>query len=119
MRRRGLAAVPVVLLSLALGAPAAMAADSIKMYRATVDAQDVGVLGQLGVDIGHTGYQASSDGAQTIFVDLIDAQAAQARAKGLVLEEVTPGPHVSETQVAQRLAAAEDSSSAAANAKPE
>jgi hypothetical protein len=119
MRRRGgLAAVPVLLAALALSAPAAQA-DALKMYRVTVDEQSVGVLDELGVDLGHTGYRASLDRAQTIFVDLIDAQAREARADGLRLEEVTPGPHVTENQIAQRLDAAENRRSAQALAKPE
>ena len=118
MRRRGLAAVPVLLAALALSAPA-QAADSLKMYKVTVGDEGAGVLHGLGVDMGHTGYKASIDRAQTIFVDLLDAQAAEARDEGLNLTEVTPGPHVSETQVAQRLDAAENSRSAAALDKPE
>ena len=59
MRRRGLMAVPVLLASLALGAPAASAEDALKMYRTTVDDEKVGVLGDLGVDLGHTGYDRS------------------------------------------------------------
>ena len=55
------------------------------------------MLGDLGVDLGHTGYRASLDRAQTIFVDLIDAQAREARDNGLRLQEVTPGPHVTES----------------------
>ena len=105
MRRRGLMAVPVLLASLALGAPAASADDALKMYRTTVDDQKIGVLGDLGVDVGHTGYDHSVDRAQTILVDLIDAQARKARAEGLALEEVTPGPHVTETQIANKIAA--------------
>ena len=118
MRRRGLAAVPVLLATLALGAPAAQA-DALKMYRVTVDEESVGVLGELGVDLGHTGYRASLDRAQTIFVDLIDAQAREARDNGLRLQELTPGPHVSETQIEQRLEAAETRRSAQALDKPE
>ena len=76
------------------------------MYRTTVDDEKVAVLGDLGVDLGETGYDRSVERAQTIFVDLIDAQAREARAEGLALEEVVPGPHVSETQIAKRLAAA-------------
>ena len=118
MRRRGLAAVPVLLAALALGAPAAQA-DALKMYRVTVDEESVGVLGDLGVDLGHTGYRASLDRAQTIFVDLIDAQAREARDNGLRLQEVTPGPHVTEAQIEGRLEAAENRRSAQALAKPE
>ena len=106
MPRRGLMAVPVLLASMALTAPAAFAADSLKMYRTTVDDEKVAVLGDLGVDLGETGYDRSKDRAQTIFVDLIDAQAKEARAAGLGLEEVVPGPHVTETQIAKKLAAA-------------
>ena len=51
MRRRGLLAVPVLLASMALGAPAASADDSLKMYRTTVDDEKVAVLGDLGVDL--------------------------------------------------------------------
>ena len=91
MRRRGLAAVPVLLLSLALGAPAAQAADSLKMYRVTVGEEGAGTLGELGVDLGHTGYRPSLGHAQTIFVGLGDGQARAARAEGLAREEVTPG----------------------------
>ncbi len=119
MRRRGLLAVPVMLASLALAAPAAQAADGLKMYRVTMHERQLGVLSDLGVDLSHTGYKPSLDRAQTIFVDLIDAQAATARSEGLVLEEVVPGPHVSETQVAKRLAAADETRSAAAVDKPE
>ena len=90
MPRRGLMAVPVLLASMALTAPAASAADSLKMYRTTVDDEKVAVLGDLGVDLSHTGYDRSVERAQTIFVDLIDAQAKQARAEGLGLEEVIP-----------------------------
>ena len=92
MRRRGLMAVPVVLASLLGGATTASAADSLKMYRVTVDEESVGALSGLGVDLGHTGYKASLDRAQTIFVDLLDKQAAAARADGLALEEVVAGP---------------------------
>ena len=101
MRRRGLLAVPVLLASMALGAPAAQADDALKMYRVTVDEASVGKLGELGVDLGHTGYKPSLKMAQTIFVDLIDAQAREARAGGLALTEVTPGPHVTETEISQ------------------
>ena len=110
MRRRGLMAVPVLLVSLALGAPAASADDGLKMYRITVDDEKVAMLGDLGVDLGHTGYDRSVDRAQTIFVDLIDAQARKARAEGLVLEEEVPGPHVSETQIANKIAASKRAS---------
>ena len=48
MRRRGLRAVPVVCaLALALVVPAANAADSLKMYRVTVDERGAGTLGAL------------------------------------------------------------------------
>ena len=118
MQRRGLLAVPVLLASMALGAPAASADDALKMYRTTVDDEKVGVLGDLGVDVSHTGYDRSVDRAQTILVDLIDAQARKARAEGLALEEVTPGPHVSETQIANRIAASK-TNQRTASAKPE
>ena len=117
MRRHGLAAVPVLLAALALGAPA-QAADSLKMYEVTVDEEGAGTLHGLGVDMGHTNYKPSTDRAQTIFVDLLDGQAAKARDEGLNLQEVVPGPHVSEAQVAQRIAA-DDGVSAAAVEKPE
>ena len=104
MRRRGLLAVPALLASMAF-APAAQADDALKMYRVTVDEQGVGTLAELGVDIGHTGYDRSKRIAQTIFVDLIDQQAREARAEGLGLTEVTPGPHVTETEISKRLAA--------------
>ena len=116
MRRRGLAAVPLMLVSLALGAPAAQADDALRMYKVTVDRESVQSLSELGVDLGHTGYRASDKRAQTIFVDLIDAQARAARADGLALQEVTPGPHVTETEIAKRLAAGPQRS---ARAKPE
>ena len=105
MRRRGLLAVPALLASMAF-APAAQADDALKMYRVTVDEQGVGTLAELGVDIGHTGYDHSKKIAQTIFVDLIDQQAREARAEGLGLTEVTPGPHVTETEISKRIAAA-------------
>src|SRR5919107_3156264 len=108
MRRRGLLAVPVVLASLALAAPATQAADALKMYRTTVDDAKVGVLGDLGVDLSHTGYDRSGERTQTILVDLLDGQAREARSEGLALEEVVPGPHVSETQIANKIAASED-----------
>ena len=117
MRRRGFAVVPVLLAALALCAPA-QAADSLKMYKVTVGDEGAGTLHSLGVDMGHTGYKASLDRAQTIFVDLLDGQAAKARDEGLNLQEVVPGPHVSETQVAQRIAA-DDARRAAAADKPE
>src|SRR5688572_16573699 len=82
MRRRGLLAVPALLASMAF-APAAQADDALKMYRVTVDEQGIGTLAELGVDIGHTGYDRSKRIAQTIFVDLIDQQAREARAEGL------------------------------------
>ena len=117
MRRRGLLAVPALLASMALGAPAAQADDALKMYRVTVDDRGVGKLAELGVDIGHTGYDHSKKIAQTIFVDLIDQQAREARADGLGLTEVTPGPHVTETEISKRIASAKGKSRAAA--KPE
>jgi hypothetical protein len=117
MSRRGLMAVPVLLASMALTAPAAFAADSLKMYRTTVDDEKVAVLGELGVDLGETGYDRSVERAQTIFVDLIDSQAKKARAEGLGLEEVVPGPHVTETQIANKIAAAQKRSPSLA--KPE
>src|SRR5688572_6944400 len=117
MRRRGLLAVPALLASMALGAPAAQADDALKMYRVTVDDRGVGKLAELGVDIGHTGYDHTKKIAQTIFVDLIDAQAREARADGLGLTEVTPGPHVTETEISKRIASAKGKSRAAA--KPE
>ena len=117
MRRRGLLAVPALLASMALGAPAAQADDALKMYRVTVDDGGVGKLAELGVDIGHTGYDHTKKIAQTIFVDLIDAQAREARADGLGLTEVTPGPHVTETEISKRIASAKGKSRAAA--KPE
>ncbi|HEX5780688.1 MAG TPA: M14 family zinc carboxypeptidase, partial [Solirubrobacteraceae bacterium] len=103
---------------MALGAPAASAADSLKMYRTTVDDEKVAVLGDLGVDLSHTGYDRSKERAQTIFVDLIDSQARAAREQGLALEEEVPGPHVSEGQIANRIAASEPGRRQAA-AKPE
>ncbi len=106
MRLHGRLTVSVLAAALALGAPAIAQADALKMYRVTVDAAGAGTLGDLGVDMGHTGYKANGPAGQTIFVDLVDEQANEARAKGLGLEEVTPGPHVSEPQVKQRLAAA-------------
>src|SRR4051812_4914288 len=120
MRRRGRVAVPVLLASMALGAPVASADDALRMYRVTVDEQSVGTLGSLGVDLGHTGYRPSQPGAQTILVDLIDEQARKARAGGLGLSEVTPGPHVSDNQIAQRLAASAAKSARGVTAdKPE
>jgi hypothetical protein len=91
----------------------------MKMYRTTVDEESVTILGDLGVDLGHTGFRPSVDRAQTIFVDLIDAQARAARDRGLVLTEETPGPHVTETQIAQRLAAAQNQRGARTHTKPE
>src|SRR5829696_4986883 len=117
MRRRGLLAVPVLLVTMALGVPAANA-DGLKMYRTTVDDEKIAALGDLGVDLSHTGYDRSKQRAQTIFVDLIDSQARQARAEGLVLEEEVPGPHVSETEIANRIAASEPGRRQTA-AKPE
>jgi hypothetical protein len=72
MRRRGLAAVPLMLVSLAFGAPAAQADDALRMYRVTVDQESVGALSELGVELSHTGYKPSVEHAQTIFVDLFD-----------------------------------------------
>src|SRR5262245_5925056 len=109
MRRRGRWTVPVLLAAAALSAPAAAHADDLKMYRVTVDERDAGVLGALGVDLGHTGYKAGLGPGQTIFVDLLESQAATAGDKGLSLEEVTPGPHVTEAQIEQRLAAPKSS----------
>jgi hypothetical protein len=103
---------------MALGAPAAQADDALKMYRVTVDDRGVGKLAELGVDIGHTGYDHSKKIAQTIFVDLIDQQAREARADGLGLTEVTPGPHVTETEISKRIAAAPKAKGKAA-VKPE
>ena len=77
MRRHGLMAVPVLLVSLALGAPAASAQDALKMYRTTVDDEKVAVLGDLGVDLSHTGYDRSKKRAQTIFVDLLARRRAR------------------------------------------
>src|SRR4051794_30161308 len=116
MRRRGLLAVPVLLATMAVGVPAADA-DGLKMYRTTVDDEKIAALGDIGVDLTHTGYDRSVERAQTIFVDLIDSQARAARREGLALEEVTPGPHVSETQIAKRLSAAKPG--ARTLAKPE
>src|SRR5215216_6123757 len=118
MRRRGLLAVPVVLTSLALVAPAAQAADALKMYRTTVDDEKVGVLGDLGVDLSHTGYERSGERTQTILVDLLDDQAREARSEGVALEEVVPGPHVSETQIASKIEASR-SGRRGARAKPQ
>jgi Zinc carboxypeptidase/Bacterial Ig domain len=120
MRRRGLLAVPAVLASMALGAPAANADDGgLKMYRVTVDKESVAALSGLGVDLGHTGYRPSLQAAQTIYVDLFDGQAREARADGLALQEVTPGPHVSEAQVEQRLQSAKRRGASARADKPE
>ena len=121
MRRHGRWTVPVLAAALALGAPAIAQADALKMYRVTVDAEGAGALGDLGVDMGHTGYKANGPAGQTIFVDLEESQAKIARAKGLGLEEVTPGPHVSEAQIEQRVAAAaaKSRSARAALDKPE
>ena len=91
MRRRGLLAVPALLASMAF-APAAQADDALKMYRVTVDEQGVGTLAELGVDIGHTGYDHSKKIAQTIFVDLIDQQAREARADGPGADRGHAGP---------------------------
>ena len=77
MRRRGRWTVPVLLAAMALGTPAAAQADALKMYRVTVGRRGCGTLGALGVDLGHTGYKAGRPG-QTIFVDLLDGQAAKA-----------------------------------------
>src|SRR5215218_111644 len=117
MRRRGLLAVPVLLVTMAVGVPAA-GADGLKMYRTTVDDEKIAALGDIGVDLTHTGYDRSVERAQTIFVDLIDSQARAARREGLALEEVTPGPHVSETQIANRIAASK-TNQRTASAKPE
>ena len=62
MRRRGLLAVPVLLATMALGTTAASAADGLKMYRTTVDDDKIAALGDLGVDLGHTGYNRPSTG---------------------------------------------------------
>ena len=89
------------------------------MYRVTVDADSVGALSELGVDLSHTGYRPSLKQAQVVFVDLADAQAAQVRDEGLALDEVTPGPHVSDAQIEQRIDAAKTRRSARLAAKPE
>ncbi len=75
MRLRTVAAVPVLLASMALAAPAAEGAEGLRMYRVTVDEQSVTELGELGVDMHETGYRPSEGGSQTIFVDLEDGQA--------------------------------------------
>ena len=116
MRRRGLLAVPVLLATMTLGAPTAHADEALKMYRVTVDEQSAGALSELGVDLGHTGYRPSQKTAQTIFVDLLDGQARAVRADGLNLQEVTPGPHVGEAQLEQRLRTGKHGG---ASAKPE
>ena len=118
MRPRYVVALGGLLMTLVLAVPgSAGAADALKMYRVTVDQESVGALA-LGVDLGHTGYRPSQKAAQTIYVDLIDAQARTARAGGLALEEVTPGPHVSEAEIAQRLQSARGDRARAAD-KPE
>ena len=120
MRRRGLVAVPVLLASLALGAPAAHAADALKMYRTTVDEESVGVLGELGVDLGHTGYtRLARPGADDLRRPDRRAGARGARRRASALEEVTPGPHVTETQIEQAARRGRDRRSAQALAKPE
>jgi hypothetical protein len=65
MRRHGLVAVPVLLLALALMAPAATAADGMRMYRATVDEDSVTILGDLGVDLGHIASGRLSGGGRS------------------------------------------------------
>ena len=89
------------------------------MYRTTLDADKAAALAALGVDLGETAYRASDSSTQVVHVDLFDAQARAARAKGLALEELTPGPHVSEAQIDQRIAAARAERSAQAVTKPE
>ena len=103
MRRRVVVAVSAVVMSFALAAPGALAADSLKMYRATVDAGDVATLERAGVDLGESGYRPSVERAQTIEVDLFDAQARSMRDAGIALDELTPGPHVSEAQIERRI----------------
>jgi murein tripeptide amidase MpaA len=124
MRRRGRLTVPALLAAMALGAPSAVQAqDALTMYRVTVGEEGAATLSELGVDLGHTGYKAGKGPGQTIFVDLLESQAAKAQAEGLNLEEITPGPHVSEAQIEQRIAAArtvpKSSKAASAADKPE
>ena len=119
MRRRGLLTVPVLLASMALGAPAARADDALKMYRVTVDAQSVDTLGALGVDLGETGYRPSQAGADDLRRPGRRAGAGGARRRARA-GGGDAGPARGETQVAQRLAAAPArGKSAAAADKPE
>ena len=113
MRRRAVVAVPAVVMSCAFAATTASAADSLKMYRATVDAADVATLERAGVDLGESGYRQSVERAQTIEVDLFDAQARSMRDAGIALDELTPGPHVSEAQIERRIDAAQRNAQAA------
>ena len=90
MRRRGFGRA-VLLASLALGTPAARKRTALKMYRVTVEEEGAGTLGALGVDLGHTGYKRPRRPAQTIFVDLLDAQAAEAAPRGSASRRSRPG----------------------------
>ena len=75
------------------------------MYQVTVDEKSRRALGA-GVDLGHTGYKAvRSTRRRRSSSTCSTGRPGRARRRARA-QEVVPGPHVSETQIAQRLAAA-------------
>ncbi|HWT91757.1 MAG TPA: M14 family zinc carboxypeptidase, partial [Solirubrobacteraceae bacterium] len=82
----------------------AQGADALRMYAVTVDRDSVSALSDVGVDLSHTGFRRTVEHPQTIYVDLIDAQAKAVRADGLELDEITPGPHVTDSEADLRAA---------------
>ena len=109
-----------VLVAAALAGPAtAAAADALRMYRVTLDADGAAALSGLGVDLGETGYRPPSTPAQVVFVDLPTPRPRQARDDGARARRGRP--RAARVRRADRAAARRGAKTGAARpaAKPE
>ncbi len=80
----GVAAVCALAPSVATAAPG----ETLKAYDATITRDDLGALASVGTDMLEVNFNAATDGAKAIELDLYDEQAAKLRDEGIVLTEM-------------------------------
>ncbi len=89
MRRRACAALLAAGLAAAAAPAAATAAEEyLQPYTADVDQIDAGKLAEMGVDLGHSGYDPSRSYTQRVEVVLYPSQARKLEGRGVELTEV-------------------------------